>query len=294
MRTTGMILDSSGQTSEGAMPIIDFRYRPCTRESLDSFIKHPVYSEYMKITPFASKQARPLADCVEELRRLGIVKAVYTGRDCSGNWAYPDSNNLVRDCMRRYPDLFIGFYGFDPHQKMKALRAFRSAVRNDGMGGASIEPCMAGLRTDHALYYPLYAACCEMDVPVIITAGLAPYMPGVSLDPMDPRYIDNVARDFPELRILISHGGYPWIVEAIAVVQRNRNVYLDFSTCLGKPLAHVLIDAAGTIIPDKVVFASANPFVDVARATEAFAALPFSPAVREKIAYANGCVFLGL
>ena len=57
-----MILDSSGQTSEEAMPIIDFRYRPSTRESLDSFIKHPVYSENMKVTTFASKQALPLED----------------------------------------------------------------------------------------------------------------------------------------------------------------------------------------------------------------------------------------
>ena len=108
------------------MPIIDFRYRPSTRESLDSFINHPVYSEYMKVTPFASKQARSLEDCVEELHRLDIVKAVYTGRDCSGNYAFPDSNNLVLDCMRKHPDLFIGFYGFDPHRKMDALRGFRS------------------------------------------------------------------------------------------------------------------------------------------------------------------------
>ena len=86
------------QNGEEAMPIIDFRYRPSTRESLDSFINHPVYSEYMKVTPFASKQARSLEDCVEELHRLDIVKAVYTGRDCSGNYAFPDSNNLVLDC----------------------------------------------------------------------------------------------------------------------------------------------------------------------------------------------------
>lgn len=282
------------QNGEEAMPIIDFRYRPSTRESLDSFINHPVYSEYMKVTPFASKQARSLEDCVEELHRLDIVKAVYTGRDCSGNYAFPDSNNLVLDCMRKHPDLFIGFYGFDPHRKMDALRGFRTAVTRDGMRGASIEPCMAGLRADHALYYPLYAACCEMDVPVIVTAGLAPHMPTISLDPMDPRYIDNVARDFPELRILISHGGYPWIIEAMAVAQRNRNVYLDFSTCLGKPLANVLIEAAGSSLSDKVVFASANPFVDVSRAVEAFAGLPFAPDIRERIAYFNGCAFLGL
>ncbi len=46
---------------------------------------------------------------------------------------------------------------------------------------------------------------------------------------MAPRYIDFVARDFPELKIVISHGGYPWVNEAIIVAQRNRNVYIELS-----------------------------------------------------------------
>lgn len=276
------------------MSIIDFRYRPSTRESLDSFIKHPVYSEYVKLTPFAAQKTKSLAECASELGSLGIEKAVYTGRDCSSTYNYPDSNALVLQCMRAYPHLFIGFYGFDPHKKMEGLRKFRRAVQEDGMRGASIEPCMAHLRADDARYYPLYAACCDLAVPVIITAGLSPFMPDVTLDPMDPRYIDTVARDFPELRILISHGGYPWMLEAVAVTQRNKNVYLDFSTCLGKPQANVLIEAATTCISDKVLFASGNPFVDVTKAVEAFSALPFPAEIREKISCANGCAFLGL
>ncbi|WP_294485568.1 amidohydrolase family protein [uncultured Mailhella sp.] len=276
------------------MSIIDFRYRPSTRESLDSFIKHPVYRDYIKRTPFASTPDKSLEACVEELRSLGVEKAVYTGRDCESTYNYPPSNDLVLECMKAYPDLFIGFYGFDPHKKMDAVREFRRAVEKDGMRGASIEPCMAHLRSDDALYYPLYTVCCELNVPVIITAGLSPFMPGVSMDPMHPVYIDNVARDFPDLRILISHGGYPWMLEAVAVTQRNANVYLDFSTCVGKPQSQTLIDAAASVISRKVLFASANPFVNVTRAVEAFRALPFSPEVMERISVANGREFLGL
>ena len=276
------------------MSIIDFRYRPSTRASLDSFIRHPVYREYVKLTPFASTPAKSLEACVEELQSLGIEKAVYTGRDCESTYAYPPSNDLVLECMRAFPDLFIFFYGFDPHKKMAGVREFRRAVEEDGMRGASIEPCMAHIRADDALYYPLYTVCCELNVPVIITAGLSPFMPDVSLDPMHPVYIDNVARDFPELRILISHGGYPWMLEAVAVTQRNRNVYLDFSTCVGKPQSQTLIEAAGSVISRKVLFASANPFVDVSRAVSAFRNMPFSPEVMERISHVNGREFLGL
>ena len=276
------------------MSIIDFRYRPSTRASLDSFIRHPVYREYIKLTPFAATPAKSLEACVEELRSLGIEKAVYTGRDCESTYAYPASNDLVLECMRACPDLFIGFYGFDPHKKMNGVREFRQAVERDGMRGASIEPCMAHIRADDALYYPLYTVCCEMNVPVIITAGLSPFMPDVSLDPMNPIYIDNVARDFPELRILISHGGYPWMLEAVAVTQRNSNVYLDFSTCIGKPQAQTLIEAAGSVISHKVLFSSANPFFEVSRAVTAFRSLPFTPEVMERISRTNGQAFLGL
>lgn len=276
------------------MPIIDFRYRPSTRESLDSFIKHPVYREYVKRTPFASKTAKSLDACADELRGLGIVKAVFTGRDCESTYHHPASNDLVFQCMEAYPELFIGFYGYDPHKKMEGLRAFRHAVQHRGMRGASIEPCMAHIRADDARYYPLYAACCDLDVPVIITAGLSPFMPDVTLDPMNPVYIDTVARDFPELRILISHGGYPWMMEAIAVTQRNTNVYLDFSTCCGKPQSAVLFEAANTVISRKVLFASANPFVDVDKAVAQFNALPLKPEVKQNISYSNGIEFLGL
>ena len=276
------------------MSIIDFRYRPSTRESLDSFINHPVYREYIKLTPFASTPSKTLEACVEELRSLGIEKAVYTGRDCESTYSYPPSNDLVLECMHAFPDMFIGFYGFDPHKKMEGVREFRRAVEQDGMRGASIEPCMAHLRSDDALYYPLYTVCCELNVPVIITAGLSPFMPGVSIEPMHPMYIDNVARDFPELRILISHGGYPWMLDAVAVAQRNVNVYLDFSTCVGKLQSQVLMEAAGSVISNKVLFASANPFVSVSKAVTDFHNLPFSPEVVEKISFTNGQRFLGL
>lgn len=276
------------------MPIIDFRYRPGTRESLDAFIRHPVYREYMKRTPFASRRAKTLQECVEELRGLDVVKAVYTGRDCESTYHHPASNDHVLRCMRAYPDFFVGFYGFDPHKKMEGLRRFRLAVEREGMRGASIEPCMAHLRADDARFYPLYTACCELNVPVIVTAGLSSYMPDVTLAPMAPRHIDTVARDFPELRILISHGGYPWMLEAVAVAQRNLNVHIDFSTCPGKPQADALMESAAAFIPDKVLFASAHPFVDVEQAVAAFRGLSIPPETLEKILYANGRAFLGL
>ena len=276
------------------MPIIDFRYRPSTRESIDSVMTNPVYSEYVKLTDFPKRPVKSLDACIEELKELGIVKAVVAGRDCESSYDTPNTNTSVLECIEKAPDLFIGFYGFDPGKGMPGLRAFRTAVERDGMRGASIDPCMAHCRVSDARYYPLYAARCDYEIPAIITAGLSPHMPGVILDHMDPRYVDMVARDFPELRILISHGGYPWVNEAVAVVMRNRNVYLDFSTCESKLFGEFYIKAANTCITDKVVFSSANPFVEVAKAVKKYEELELTQEVREKLFYQNGIRFLGL
>lgn len=195
------------------MKIIDFRYRPSTRASLDSVIKNPVYCEYIKKTDFCSRPEKSLPECIDELRGLDIAKAVVSGRDIESTYAIQSTNDDVLQCMAAAPDLFIGFWAYDPHKGMTAVRRFRKAVLEDGIRGAAIDAAMAHCAVDDAKFYPLYAMCCEFDIPVIMTAGLSPFMPKVVLDSTDPRHIDRVATDFPELKILLSHGGYPWVLK---------------------------------------------------------------------------------
>lgn len=275
------------------MPIIDCRYRPSTKETMASVVNNPVYSVYITVTDFCSRPVTSLEACIEELRRLGVEKAVITGRDCESTVAVPHTNDDVLACIRTDKDLFIGFYGYDPHKGMTSWHSMRSAIAQ-GMSGASIEPCMAKCCVADARYYPLYALCCDYDIPVSITAGLSPHMPGVTLDPMAPWHVDKVAADFPDLRILISHGCYPWVNEAIAVCMRHRNVFMDFSTCDGKPLGELYIKAANEHIGDRVVFSSANPFIEVAKAVQRYEALEFHPTIRQKIMYDNAARLLRL
>ncbi|WP_443659963.1 amidohydrolase family protein, partial [Desulfovibrio sp.] len=205
-------------------------------------------------------------------------------------YAIQSTNDDVLQCMAAAPDLFIGFWAYDPHKGMTAVRRFRKAVLEDGIRGAAIAHCAV----DDAKFYPLYAMCCEFDVPVIMTAGLSPFMPKVVLDSTDPRHIDRVATDFPELKILFSHGGYPWVLEAIALVLRHSNVYMDFSTCESKLMGQNYIQAANEYITDKVVFASANPFVEVHKAVEKYQRLDLTEECRRKLFYENGMKLLGL
>ena len=191
--------------------------------------------------------------------------------------------------------------GFAPNLKShdEAFAYIIKAIEEAGYNPGSeivlaIDAAMAHCAVDDAKFYPLYAMCCEFDIPVIMTAGLSPFMPKVVLDSTDPRHIDRVATDFPELKILLSHGGYPWVLEAIALVLRHSNVYMDFSTCESKLMGQNYIQAANEYITDKVVFASANPFVEVRKAVEKYQRLDLTEECRRKLFYENGMKLLGL
>ena len=129
-------------------------------------------------------------------------------------------------------------------------------VETHGFRGAAIDPFLAKIPANHAKYYPIYAKCCEFDIPVVISTGMATLVDGADPEHCHPRYIDAVARDFPKLKIVVSHGCYPWVNEIIMVVQRNRNVYLELPSTSSRrsPKLH---SAANTMIGDKVIFASA-------------------------------------
>ena len=276
------------------MSLIDLRYRPSTRESLDSVLKNPVYAEYITRTDFPTRPVKTLEACIQELHTLNIETAVIAGRDIESTYDTPSTNDAVLASVAQAPDLFIGFYGFDPGKGMRSVRGFKKAIEQQGMKGASIDPGMAHCAISDARFYPLYALCCDYNVPVIMTAGLSPFMPGVTLEPMNPHHVDKVACDFPELKILMSHGGYPWVADAVAVTMRNANVFMDFSTCESKLFGAEYIRAANEYITDKVVFSSANPFVEVAKAVAKYETLPLTPECRRKLMYENARRFLGL
>lgn len=276
------------------MSIIDFRFRPNTKETLDGIGSSPMFSGLCDLINFPTMAPQTVRECVADLRAHNVVKAVITGRDCETTYGAKSNNQSVLDFVAEFPDMFIGFAGVDPHKGMNGLRQLCDAVDNKGMRGAAIDPYLAKIYVNDAKYYPFYAKCCEYDIPLIITTGPATLVPEAIIDHVAPRYIDIVARDFPELKIVASHGGYPWISEMVNVAQRNANVYVDLSEYERSPLSEAYIEAANTMITDKVLYASAHPFVDFKTALKTYSDLPFTPEAREKIMYGNAAKLLGL
>ena len=213
---------------------------------------------------------------------------------------YPFVNEAIFACMRNanvYMDLsnkFLGFWGIDPHKGMDAVREVEHVIKDLGMRGIATDPYLAHCPPSDARYYPIYAKCVELGVPVFVTTAPPAQVPRAIMDYIDPRQIDVVARDFPELILIMSHGGYPFVNEAIFACMRNANVYMDLSEYELAPMAEVYVDALNKMIGDKVIFASAHPFIEQADAIEIYKNLNISEEVREKVMYKTAAKILGL
>ena len=129
---------------------------------------------------------------------------------------------------------------------------------------------------------------------MIITTAPARYTEGTVAQFAHPDQIDRVANDFPELRLIISHGAWPYINEMIGCAFRNKNVYVECSEYEKFPGSDAFIEAAKGILQDRVVFASAHPFVQYKDAVALYDTFGFSDEVKEKIMYTNAAHALGL
>ncbi len=198
---------------------------------------------------------------------LALLPAIKAGdvrlRD---SWAVPYER--IAEVCAEHPDRFRGLAGADPTAGMAGLRELERGVQEYGFVGVHMYPHWFELAPDHARYYPIYAKCCELDVPVMLQIGHCLSYGGLRTFPSvgRPITLDRVACDFPELKLIGIHIGYPWTDEMISVAYKHPNVYIGSDAYAPKhwPAEFVrYIDSWGQ---DKVLFGTDFPVIDPRRA----------------------------
>ena len=198
---------------------------------------------------------------------------------------YHVPNELVRDAVRQYPARFYGLAGIDPTEGMQGVRELERAVKEYGFIGAHFYPHWYELAPDHARWYPFYAKCVELGIPVQLQVGQS-----MIYDPAYPRRsvgrpicLDSVACDFPELTLIGIHVGIPWTDEMIAMAWKHPNVYIgcDAHSPAYWPESFVkYIDSYGQ---DKVLFGTDFPILRFERTLQEIEALGLRPPALRKL-----------
>lgn len=141
-------------------------------------------------------------------------------------------NKFSCDMSKKYPGRVYSFAGVDP-RRYNAVKIFEKAVTEYGAIGLKLYP-PNGYTADHRLCYPLYWKCVELGVPVIIHTGYTFSRPLYSMT-AHPKYIEQVAIDFPDLKIIIAHSGIQtfasnaWWEDAMGIARTKWNVFLDLA-----------------------------------------------------------------
>lgn len=140
----------------------------------------------------------------------------------------------VYEMIKDYPDRLIGRVGYNPFRIEESLREIERGVKEFGFKGVYFHSLSFNLALNDRKLYPCYAKCSELGVPVSMQTGhSAEIMPS---EPGRPIYLDEVALDFPELTIVASHTGWPWVDEFVSMVWKHERVYCDVSAWMPKLL----------------------------------------------------------
>jgi len=215
-----------------------------------------------------------VARMVEAMDRHGVRVALMAG-----------DNAAVARAQRAHPGRIFGQYHASPSDIMRAVRELEHYVRDCGFVALRIEPFLWRKAPTDRAYYALYAKAAELDVAFQAQVGhTGPLFPS---ETGRPTYIDEVALDFPELRIVCGHIGWPWTEEMIAVAWKHRNVWIDTSAHVPRHYPPAFVHFLRTFGKDKVCFATDYPLLRWDRVLPEIDALELDPDVKRRFLHDN-------
>lgn len=203
-------------------------------------------------------------------------------------------NEEVAGWVDAHPDRFAGLASVDLRRPMEAVRELRRCVTEHRFVGLRMVPWLWEAPPTDRRYYPLLAACVELEVPFFTQVGhTGPMRPSETGRPIP--YIDQVALDFPELVIVCGHIGYPWTEEMVAVARKHENVYIDTSAYTARRYPGPLVDYIGSGSGrEKVLFGTNYPMILPEHALEGLGALGLDSEAEELFLDGNARRVLGL
>ena len=242
-----------------------------TQPIIDAWIQHPT-GEFFGHEMFASLRRWMRLDVVPDefpvALTIGALDAAGVSKALTSAWWGPEgpllSNDEVAKTVAAHPERFVGIGSVDLYRPMDAVRELRRCVRELGFVGVRQLPWLWGLPPNDRRYYPIYAECVELDVPFCLQVGHAgPLRPS---DPGRPiPYLDEVACDFPELKIVGGHIGYPWTDEMISMATKYNNVYIDTSAYTPERYPAALVQFMKGPGARKVLYGSNYPMIQPAK-----------------------------
>lgn len=275
--------------------IIDFRLRP----PFGGYVKLGMYTNKARCAEYSANIGYGLAQSIQDesmelmfrdMEANGIDMGVAPGR--AAHFAGGMDNTEIIRLVESYPNKFIGLAGLNAADWRGAVEEIHKTVLDGPLKGVVLEPGAVNnaMYGNDARIYPIYAECERHGIPVMIMLG---GNAGPNVDFSHPHIIHQIARDFPGINFIISHGGWPWVQAVLGVCFLQPNIYLSPDLYLfDQPGSQDYIVAANGYMRDRMLYASAYPFLPL-EAVQKFKPL-FKPEVLPGLLYRNAIKVLKL
>ena len=251
---------------------------------------------------YFGRERKPVSidEMADQYRQRKMMAAIMNTTDMTVTGLTPVPNDHIAEGVRRHPDVFLGFGIVDPWMGKVALEEIRR-IKELGLHGiGEFNPARQHFYPNDTRFYPLWEEAQKLGLPILFHSGMAaagagtPGGMGFKLKYGQPIYLDDVAADFPELKIICAHPSWPWQEEALAIARHKLNFYIDISGWAPKYFPQELVHHMNSLLQDKVLFGSDWPAIGVERWIEEFNQLNLRPEVRQKILLENAKKFFNL
>jgi len=267
------------------MEVIDFHIHYVKKELLN-----PTWLNYLEsINPeFFSKidefsQNPELV--VTHLKAEGVRYAVVLPECAPATSGYVPTEEVIEYC--RDQEMLIPFASINPNVHEDMTHRLEEYVKVGGVKGLKLHPSYQFFYPNEARLYPLYQKAQELRIPIIFHIGTSIFR-GTRLKYCDPIYLDDVAVDFPDLKIIMAHSGRGfWYEDCFSLSRLHKNLYMDITGLPPQNLLRYFPELEKN--SEKVIFGSDWPTMpaSIRSNIEAIKQLPLSEKAIESILYRN-------
>ena len=236
------------------MRLIDFHTHPYRPADLAPTTREFLHGVSAAVQKYGDKLA-DLEFFAQQLKNDGVQRAVVLPEHC------PETSGNVRtetvlDICARMPDFFVPFASVHPLLDPKPADLLRSYI-DRGVRGLKLYPSYQFFFPNDKRAYPLYEVCQKAGIPVLLHIGSS-VIAGTRLKYCDPIHLDDVAVDFPDLSLVMAHGGRGYWYDACAFLASHfLNVYIDVTGLVPEKLLQYF--PALERMSDKMIFGSDWP-----------------------------------
>jgi uncharacterized protein len=250
---------------------------------------------------FKTPVKRPtMAETVAHYREQKIGLVMFTVDSESATGIQRISNEEVAETAAENSDIMMAFASIDPHKGKRGAIEARRMIDDYGVKGFKFHPPMQQFHPYDRMAWPIYEVIAEHGMPAIFHtghSGMGTGMRGgggIRLKYGQPMLVDDVAVDFPDIKIILAHPSWPWTDEALSMALHKPNVYIDLSGWSPKYFPPQIVQYANTQLGHKFLFGSDYPLISPERWIAAFEKAGFRDEVREPILKGNALSLLSL